>query len=132
MTRMAPSKTIEDGPTTLSFDTFWTWLQAHPNCIVRAGTPDAVLYDHDDLHWHFTSEGTDTMVVQAIRGKNLVGEIVVVPAEVAYVQKVAAEEDEYVFELVSESKSERVSAYYFVLSHGYEAQGGATPGRAVH
>ena len=132
MALMATGKSMEQGPTTLPFDAFWGWLQAHPNCIVRAGTPDSVVYDHDDLHWHFASEGPDTFVVQVIRGKNLVGEIIVVPSEVAYVQKVAGEEDEYVFELVSESKSERVAAYYFVLSHGYEAQPGGTPGRAVH
>jgi hypothetical protein len=129
---MASAKDIEQGPSTLAFEAFWSWLQTHPNCIIRAGTPDAVVYDHDDLHWHFASEGSDTLVVQVIRGKNLVGEIVVVPSEVAYVQRVSGEEDEHVFELVSESKDERVAAYYFVLSHGYDAQSGAAPGRAVH
>ena len=28
-----------DDPTTLPFESFWTWLSSHPNCILRAGTP---------------------------------------------------------------------------------------------
>jgi len=130
---MPPGGSIEHAATTLSFEVFWGWLGAHPNCILRAGTPDAVLYDDDDLHWHFATEGTDTLIVELVRGKKLVGEIVVTPGDVAYVQGVAGEgEDEYVFELVSESDRERVVAYYFVLSHGYEAEGRQRPGRAVH
>ena len=126
------SGTIEHATATLSFDTFWHWVEAHPNCIIRAGTPEVVLYDDDDLHWHFTAEGTDTFVVQLQRGKKLVGEIVVVPADVAYVQGASGEEDEYVFELISETQAERMAAYHFVPSHGYDAQERLTPGRAVH
>jgi hypothetical protein len=133
MIRMASNKTIERGATTLPFDTFWTWLQTHPNCIIRAGTPEAVVYDDDDLHWHFAVEGDDTRVVQLIRGKTLVGEIVVAPGDITYVQGVASEaEDEYMFELISETESDRVAAYHVVLSHGYDAEATPTPGRAVH
>ena len=126
------SGTIEHATATLSFDTFWHWVEAHPNCIIRAGTPEVVLYDDDDLHWHFSAEGSDTLLVQLQRGKKLVGEIMVVPADVAYVQGVASEEDEYVFELISETQADRVAAYHFVLSHGHDAQERLTPGRAVH
>jgi hypothetical protein len=129
---MPPVRTVENAATTLSFEAFWAWLQRHPNCIVRAGTPEAVLYDADDLHWHFTAEGRDTQVVQLLRGKHLVGELLLTPADVAYVQGAAGEEDEYVFDLVSETETESVSAYYFVLSHGYEADEQPAPGRAVH
>jgi len=117
--------------TTLPFETFWTWLQAHPNCIIRAGTPEAVVYDHEDLHWHFTAEGGDSFVVQVFRGKQLVGELVLTPADVSYVQGVAGEEDEYVFDLISESETDRVAAYFFVLSHGYDTSDRPS-GRAVH
>ena len=117
--------------TTLPFETFWTWLQAHPNCIIRAGTPEAVVYDHEDLHWHFTAEGSDSFVVQVFRGKQLVGELVLTPADVSYVQGVAGEEDEYVFDLISESETDRVAAYFFVLSHGYDTSDRPS-GRAVH
>jgi hypothetical protein len=117
--------------TTLPFETFWTWLQAHPNCIIRAGTPEAVVYDHEDLHWHFTAEGADSFVVQVFRGKQLVGELVLTPADVSYVQGVAGEEDEYVFDLISESETDRVAAYFFVLSHGYDTSDRPS-GRAVH
>jgi hypothetical protein len=117
--------------TTLPFETFWTWLQAHPNCIIRAGTPEAVVYDHEDMHWHFTAEGADSFVVQIFRGKQLVGELVLTPADVSYVQGVAGEEDEYVFDLISESETDRVAAYFFVLSHGYDTSDRPS-GRAVH
>jgi hypothetical protein len=117
--------------TTLPFETFWTWLQAHPNCIIRAGTPEAVVYDQEDMHWHFTAEGADSFVVQVFRGKQLVGELVLTPADVSYVQGVAGEEDEYVFDLISESETDRVAAYFFVLSHGYDTSDRPS-GRAVH
>jgi hypothetical protein len=129
---MASDKNIQHAASTVGFEAFWTWLQTHPNCILRAGTPEAVVYDDDDLHWHFAAEGPDTLVVQLMRGKKLVGEIVVAPADVAYVQGVAGEEDEYVFELISESESDRVVSYHFVLSHGYDAQSPVSAGRAVH
>jgi hypothetical protein len=130
---MPSNKTIEQAAVTLSFEAFWNWLQTHPNCILRAGTPETVVYDDDDLHWHFAAEGADTRVVELLRGKKLIGEIVVGLADVAYVQQVDGEEDEHVFELVSETETDRVVAYYFVLSHGYDGgQELPTPGRAVH
>src|SRR5262249_49542073 len=129
---MATNETVEHGATTLSFEAFWTWVQSHPNCIIRAGTPETVIYDDDDLHWHFATEGADSHVVQVHRGKRLVGEIVVAPAEVAYVQGVRGDDDEYIFDLVSEGETDRVAAYYFVLSHGYDTHDRLTPGRAVH
>ena len=126
------SSTIQHATATLPFDAFWSWLQAHPNCIIRAGTPDAVLYDEENLHWHFTMEGTDMQVVQLVRGKSLVGEMLVAPGDIAYVQGVASEEEEYVFELISETETDRVAAYYFVLSHAYDGQQRPSSGRAVH
>lgn len=129
---MASDKSMEHAAATLAFDAFWTWIQAHPNCVIRAGTPEAVLYDDDELHWHFTAEGAETLVVQVMRGKRLVGELLIAPADVAYVQAVAGEEDEYVFELITETETDRVAAHYFVLSHAYEPQDHPGSGRAVH
>lgn len=106
---------------TLPLDTFWNWLLGHPSCIVRAGTPEAVLYDDDDLHWQFESEEPDRMLVQLLHGKRLVGEIVLEPELVAYVEASTGDrEGEFVFELIAESENERIAAYFFVLSHGYE------------
>jgi len=117
-------------PQTLSFDLFWNWLLGHPNCILRAGTPEAVIYDDDDLHWHFAAEGPERIVVQLIRGKHLLGELVIEPEQVAYVEATAGEgEGEFLFDLISENETERFSGWHFVLSHGYEAQETAGPGR---
>jgi hypothetical protein len=108
-------------PVTLPFDTFWAWLTAHPNCILRAGTLEAILYDDDDFHWHFGHEDASTLLVQVIRGKRLVGEILIRPDQITYVEGMAgAQEGEFVFELIAETETERLSACHFVLTHGYE------------
>jgi len=123
--------TTDDTPT-LPFDVFWVWLMSHPNCILRAGTPEAVLYDDEDLHWHFAQEEPDTLVVQVLRGKILVGELLLAPEQIAYVQGARGEsEHEFVFELITETEVERFPAYFFVLVHGFDDQGEPDSGR-VH
>lgn len=108
-------------PFTLPFEIFWGWLITHPNCILRVGTPEAVLYDDDDLHWSFATEGESTLLVQVLRGKRLISEMLVDPEQITYVQGVAGQrDDEHVFELVSEGEKDRVVAYFFVLAHSYE------------
>ncbi len=112
-----------DPPFTLPFDTFWSWVTAHPNCILRAGTPEAVLYDDDDLHWIFAGEGANTLLVQLLRGKRLIGEMLLEPEQVTYVQGVQGQrDDEHVFELISETETDHLAAYFFVLVHGYETE----------
>ncbi len=109
---------------TLSFQVFWDWIVLHPNCILRAGTPEAVIYDEQDLHWHFGTENSDTLIVQVIRGKRLMGELLVQPEQVTYVQGFeGAHEDEHIFELVSETEKQRLACYFFVLSHGFDDDG---------
>jgi hypothetical protein len=122
-----------DPPFTLPFDTFWRWLMAHPNCILRAGTPHTVLYDDEDLHWHFAAEDEHTLLVQVLRGKRLVGELLVDPEQLTYVQALPRErDDEHAFEVIVETENDRFAAYFFVLVHGFEDEEGTfTPAR-VH
>lgn len=121
-----------DEPLTLPFEQFWGWLVTHPNCILRAGTPEAVLYDDEDLHWHFATEAGTTLLIQLVRGKRLSGELLVEPEQISYVQGYTGDrEGEFVFECVMESEVEQVAAYFFVLTHGYETEGDFTPAR-VH
>lgn len=108
-------------PTTLSFDAFWSWLVTHPNCILRVGTPEVVLYDDDDVHWHFAAEDNETLMIQVIRGKRFVGEMLIRPEHVTYVQGQETDrEGEYSFEAIAETESERFAAYFFVLTHGHD------------
>ena len=108
--------------TTLTFDKFWTWLAGHVNCIVRAGTPEAALFDHEEFHWTLTAEDERTYVVQVARGKELVGELVVYPAEIAYVQTEPGEQEgEWLFECIVEGTDAREVAYHFLMAHEYEA-----------
>jgi hypothetical protein len=106
---------------TLSFAQFWSWLIRHPNCILRAGTQDAVVYDDEDFHWHFAVESPDTPLVQIIRGKRLIGELLIARERIAYVQGTTGDvEGEHVFDLVVESEIDQLTAYFFVLSHAYD------------
>ena len=116
------TKRLTPVATTLTFDKFWTWLTGHVNCIVRAGTPEVVLFDHDDFHWTILAEDDTTRMVQLARGKELVGELVVFPSEIAYVQTEPGEQEgEFVFDCVIETESAREVAYHFVMAHEYEA-----------
>ena len=47
-------------------------------------------------------------------------------------EEMGEDEDEVVFELVGAGGTDRVPAYHFVLSHGYDAAASPSPGRAVH
>ena len=119
---MAPStKRTAAVASTLTFDKFWTWLSGHSNCILRAGTPEAMLVDHDDFHWTLAAEDEHACIVQLSRAKDLVGEIVVFSTEIAYVQVEPSEtEGEWLFECVIENERAREVAYHFVLSHEYD------------
>ncbi len=122
---------MDDEPT-LSFAEFWAWLATHPDCILRAGTPEAILYDDEELHWHFAEEEPQTLVVQVLRGKLLVGELLIAPDQIAYVQAgVGDRNDEFVFELITETENDRFAAYFFVLVHGYDEGAEVATGR-VH
>lgn len=117
---------------TLPFEKFWAWLQAHANCILRAGTPDALLFDHDDYHWHLATEEEMTMLVQLVRGKELVGEMVVLSSEIAYVQCTPGDAEDFVFECVVETQSGREVAYHFVMAHEYDEADQASVRRWTH
>jgi hypothetical protein len=115
------SKRMTQVGATISFEKFWQWLGGHVNCILRAGTPEAVLFDHEDFHWTIASEDDQTLIIQLARGKELVGEMVVFPSEIAYVQMEPTEQDgEWVFECVVEGENAREVAYHFVMAHEYE------------
>jgi hypothetical protein len=121
---MTSDVAVADETPTLSFEEFWAWIVRHPNCILRAGAQDAVLYDDEDFHWHFASEGADTALVQVIRGKRLVGELLIATERVAFVQGTPGDVDgEHLFDLVVESENERLTAWFFVVTHGYETSG---------
>jgi hypothetical protein len=115
--------TVETG-TTIEFDRFWRWLKRHAGCILRAGTPDSYLYDQDDLHWHLEEDDDRVPVVQLMRGKQVLGELVLEVREVLFVQAVPDPEGEpgqFVFELVGGGE-EPYAVYHFLLAHGFEEE----------
>ncbi|MFC1609774.1 hypothetical protein ACFL6C_02340 [Myxococcota bacterium] len=114
---------------TLTFDEFWGWLQGHPNCILRAGTATTVIFDDDDFHWHFGMDQEGVCLIQVIRGKRFVGEMVLNPPEVAFVECRQGEQDEFLFDLLDEHHR---LVCQLVLSHGYDDSGPPTTGRLTH
>src|SRR5687768_12705496 len=106
---------------TLTFHAFWQWLQDHANCILRAGSAEATLFDSDDFHWIFMEEEDHRAVVQVLRGKNIVGEVVMFADEV---QEVAVgpdvesgERGHFLAELLGGPKDDPQVLYHFVLTH---------------
>jgi len=124
------SKRLLQETVTLSFERFWKWLQKHPNCILRVGTPEATLFDDEEYHWHFGEEPDGALLVQLVRGKRLVGEVAIMPADVTYVQAepppapirpgASPEDEEFRFECISETTNDRIASYFFVLSHAFD------------
>jgi hypothetical protein len=118
------SVTVETG-TTLSFERFWRWLKRHANCIVRAGTPDSYLYDHEDLHWHLDEDEERTPMIQLLRGKQLLGEVVIELRDVVFVQSLPdpdGEAGQFVFELVGGGGDEPYALYHVVVAHGFDEE----------
>lgn len=112
-----------DPPFTLPFDRFWQWVVLHANCILRAGTTEAAIFDDEDLHWHFGTETDGIVLVQLIRGKRLYGELYIDSERIDYVQAVPTDnEGEFVFELISENEEGRIPSYFFVLVHAYDEE----------
>jgi hypothetical protein len=123
------SLTVETG-TTIAFDRFWRWLKRHANCILRAGTPDAYLYDQEDLHWHLDEDEDRTPTVELLRGKQLMGELVIEVRDVLFVQATPdpdGEPGQFLFEMVGGGGDEPYAVYHFVLAHGFEEEGSHRP-----
>jgi len=117
---MDPNKSIQNAMSTISFDEFWQWLIEHNGCILRAGTPTAVIFDDESVFWNLRTLDADHCLVQVVRGKSIVGEMILIKAEITYVQGQPGEQEEHLFELISETQTEHIAAYHFVVCHGYD------------
>ncbi|WP_428820825.1 hypothetical protein [Microbulbifer sp. MCCC 1A16149] len=104
----------------LTLQDFWPWLADHCNCILRTGTPDSILYDDDDFHWRFTQENANTLLVQLVRGKRLIGEVFIEPDLVSSVRMTRGEKEEVIFDLMAEADGQEQVLYYFVMAHGFD------------
>jgi hypothetical protein len=105
----------------LTLPDFWSWLLGHSNCILRVGTPEATIFDHESLHWMFAYEEPETLIIQAFRGKQLAGEVLIAPEQINSVRGVEGEIDgEYVFELITDGEPEPFAAVYVVMVHGLD------------
>ncbi|RYZ39949.1 MAG: serine/threonine protein kinase [Myxococcaceae bacterium] len=113
---------------TLTFDAFWRWIQEHTNCILRCGSPDMTLFDHDDFHWMLMEEERQH-VLQLIKGKSLVGEMVMVGREVSEVSvspdpDADPQQGHFLVELMGGPKDDPQVLYHFIMAHGIEPAAG--------
>lgn len=115
------SVTVQSG-STMTFERFWAWLKDHPNCILRAGTPDCFLYDHEDFHWSLNVDGQQNYVVELVRGKRLIADLVIESADIQLVQSSpdVEEPQNVLFEVMSNVDGEQTAVYHFLMSHGVE------------
>jgi hypothetical protein len=109
----------------LPFERFWRWLKDHAGCIIRAGSLDAVLFDLPELHWVLFDDEEGRGVVQLLRGKSLVGELVVERGDVSQVQPLPDPDDEqkgyWLFEVIGKEEADGEPLYHFVLEHAFDA-----------
>jgi hypothetical protein len=119
----------------IPFERFWRWLGEHPNCIVRAGTLDCELYDHETLHWHLDEDADRNPLVQVLSGKVLVGEMGLDIRDLLFVQATPDTEGDppgqYLFELIGGSQEAPYALYHFHMAHGFEQESGH-PGTLKH
>jgi len=112
----------------LTFDRFWRWLLDHPNCVVRVGSDDCTLIDHDDLHWDFLEEEEGNVIVQLVKGKALLAELIIARRDVLFVQASldveSAAQGYWLFELIGGPKDETYAVAHVLMSHGMEQQQG--------
>ena len=111
--------------TTLKFDRFWKWLREHPNCILRAGTEEVWLFDHEELHWHLEEDPNRNPVVQLIAGKRVYAELVMEDRDVLFVQATpegTGGDQATMFELITGAEGGTFAAYHFLMAHPFEEE----------
>lgn len=110
----------------LRYDEFWRWLREHAGCIVEAGTTNATLLDFEDYHWVLAEEEDGRTILQMLRGKNIVGELLIHPADVRVVDGSpdieSGNQGQWVFEAMGGPKEDPSVVAYFVMSHGIDEE----------
>ena len=108
----------------LQLDAFWSWLKQHPHCILQASTPNAHLYDSDNLHWRLTEEPDRTLVIQLLQAKQILGELLVDSRQAIFVQASSDEDDTQheraYFEVIGAQADDTEPLITLLLAHGYE------------
>lgn len=66
-----------DTPPSLPFSTFWTWLKRHNNCVLRVGTPDIYICDHELFHWQFEEDAEGNPDICLCFGKTRIAEMLI-------------------------------------------------------
>ena len=71
-------------------------------------------------------------MVQVIRGKDLISELVIDPRQVMYVESSPQEGDNVLFELIGGEEGEAFPIYHFLMAHGYDDESEEPSSRWTH
>jgi hypothetical protein len=108
----------------MPFAGFWEFLKDHANCILGASWGSAALFDEDALHWAVFDQEDHHAVLQLIRGKNLVGELVLDSRQVDEVELGPDPENpqsgHFLAELLSSARAGREVLGHVLMAHGPE------------
>ena len=107
---------------TVEFDEFWTWLQGHFNCVLRAGTHDMAVFDDESLHWRFSGYDAESCLIQVGKGKVVLAEMALYPVRISYVQVTELGPDEFLYEMVYDENGVKEVTYFVVLAHDFDAE----------
>ena len=95
-----------------------------PHCILRCGSAETTLFDHDDFHWLFFDEEDRRGIIQMLKGKDLVGEIVIPRRSVRDVRMAvdleSGTDGHWMAELLGGSEAEPDVLFHVLLSHGFD------------
>ncbi len=91
-----------------------------------------LIFDHDEYHWYMFIDKNGAHVVQLVRGKLLVAEMVVLGGEVVYVFAHSNAHDEHVFDCMVATPEGTEIAYHFVLAHAFESEADDEAPRLTH
>ncbi len=75
-----------------------------------------------DIHWHIDQEEDGLLVVQLIRGKELMSEMVAHKNDLAYVQVAPDEGEQFAFDCIGTGPDGEASLCYFIMAHGFDEE----------
>lgn len=111
----------------IPFATFWSWLKRHTGCILRVGTPDIYVSDHDCFHWIVDEDADGNPNVFLFFGKTLISELMLEARDIQFVQLLSAKDPENpehsLFQIIGgQDGEEPYPLVMFLMEHGIEEE----------
>lgn len=116
-----------DPKSTIPFATFWSWLKRHTGCILRIGTPDIYVNDHDLFHWMVDEDADGNPNIFLFLGKTLISELMLEARDIQFVHLLPAKDpdnpEHCLFQIIGgEDDEDPYPLVLFLMDHGIEAE----------